>query len=322
MINMKIYIFCLLLFISSAFADSNNNVTHSFFEDSNKTLKQNQEKSIPKIEVNIGLQLSGLLKGYEDARNLAKNWFEEITKTDNIKVNVHFYQNIDLLYKDFKDNKLLDMVVIDPYFYYGNSSEIDKIADNFWSIATSEDDLIQKYLVARRDLDFKNFKDIKNRVVVLKKSDYKVDAWIDKQSYISNKKAYKKLVKKVIYEKDESSALLQVFFKKADLALISKKTWDTMVDLNPGIKKRVKIVAKSKKIYIPIICFFNKNSSNTFVDSYFKLSLNMREVPKNEQIRIMLKFDHVFKLNKEKLESLKLFFKEYKQLQLKYTGLN
>ena len=277
-------------------------------------------QSTKRVKAKFGMQMSGTLDDYQDARNASASWYKKVSKIRNYDVDVVFENNPDLIFDDFKNRQIYEMIVVDPYYFSKNKNKIKSVSANYWSIALSKNNFIQYYLIAKKDLDFRDFKDNKNKILALRKLKYNFDAWIDKESYLSNKRSYKKSVKKVLYEKEESSALLQVIFNKADLAMISRKTWNTMVELNPGIEKKVKIVAKSKEIYLPVIGFFNKNIKKTKTDDFFNIALNLKDFPTNEQMRILFKFDHVFKLNKKELDDLELFYDEYEKLKLKYDN--
>ena len=285
-------------------------------------MKSSKEKDNPKKHINMGLQLTGTLDGHNEALNLIKNWIEEFLSTQNTKIKVSYYEDLDLLYNDFNNKKILDIVVSEPFFYFKHINELETNTNNFWGNAVSKNNLRQEYLISKKDLKFTSFKDIKDKTLVFKKLNYKVDAWIDKQSYKENKKSYKKLVKKIIYAKDEANALLHIFFRKADLAVISKETWNIMIELNPGIKKRVKVVAKSKEIHIFTMGFFHKRVNSKFIDSFLKTALNLDSIPRNEQMRILIRGNHIFKLNKKDIDQLDVFYKEYHELKIKYKNKN
>lgn len=84
-----------------------------------------------------------------------------------------------------------------------------------------------------------------------------------------------------------------------------------MLDLNPAIKKRVSIVAKSKEIHLPFLGFFKKSTSKVDVNFFFKKSENLEKLPGSQQIMALLKFDKVFKIEKKELKDLIDFYQEY-----------
>lgn len=261
---------------------------------------------------------NSLLSNFKDARVAISVWLEEIGKTHNGKLDIKFYDDIEVMYKKFKETTSLDMIVVDLPFYFANKKEIEKISNNVWSIAYGKNKYVQYYFVANKKSKIKNFSDIEDKVAALKMHEKGVRVWLDKNSYQENQKSYKNVVRAITIEKKESTALLKVFFNKADFSIISSRTWETMVELNPAIKKRVEIVKKSERIHLPFIGFFSKKASKAGVKAFFELSDDMRALPESEQIITLLKFETVFRVEENSLLELEDCYNEYFSLEKKY----
>ena len=59
--------------------------------------------------------------------------------------------------------------------------------------------------------------------------------------------------------KKQASIVYKVFFKKNTFAVVPKVTYETVAELNPQIKRKVKILRKSKAIFVSLVGLFNKN---------------------------------------------------------------
>jgi hypothetical protein len=238
----------------------------------------------PKFESKFGFLSEGtLLASFKDARVALKVWLEDVAVDYNGKLDIKFYDTSSALYGALKDGEL-DMVVLDLPFFFKNKDDIVKNADNFWSLRMSNIKYPQYYLVGKKSLKAKNFKDIKDKRISLKEGDLGAWVWLDKNSLLSNKKPSSKTLKSILLKKKESTAMLNVFFNKSDFAIVRKETWDIVSELNPSIKRKVEIISKSKKIHIPFIGAFRKDTTGISIEAFFRLSNNLRKIEGSDQI--------------------------------------
>ncbi len=281
------------------------------FANEHKQILDNKEIS------NYGFYSKGsFLSKFKNSQLALKMLGEEIGKAYDTKVNIIFYKdNIDV-YKAFKTNNKLTMIILGTKFFYENKEEIDKIANSYWTIALNTKAYRQLYLISNHKNH--NFKDIKNKIVSFNKYDKTAFTWINKKSFELFKKPLFKLTQNIIEEKSESVALLKVFFKKSNMAVITKSTWDTMVELNPSIKNKIKIIQKSNYNQIPVIGIFKNNTSSFLLNSFFDFTGNLNSNLRNKQIVNILKIDYIYKINKQELDKLGLYYKEYFKLKEEY----
>ncbi len=263
-----------------------------------------------------------LLQNFKDGQIAFSLWIEEVASLYDSKLEVEYYTDKNDILREFRTKNLLDMIVIPVPFYFEHKRQIDEIAHNFWSVSINDKKYTKYILVARKELNAKNFKDLKNRTIIFNEENDISETWLDKQSIIYNNKRYKDVVKEEFYEKKESTILLRVFFGKSDFGVISENVWDTMLELNPAIKNKVDIIASSKKEHFPFIGFFKKGSDEQKAEIFFKITSNLKQFPKSEQIMDLLKFDAVFKIQKDSLQNLEKFYNEYYDLRKRVDNVN
>lgn len=260
---------------------------------------------------------SKVLSNFEDARESLSLWIEEIGKELNVNLSVKFYPTSELLSKKFLNNEL-NMIVLPLPYFLKNKEILEKNSRDYWTLSFSENKFAQYYLISPKNLENKNFKDIKNTTLSYKEDDDIAEIWLDKNSLIENKKSYKKVLKRVLFEEKESTVVLDVFFKKAQFGIVSKKTWDIMIELNPAIAKTIEIVRKSEKIHLPFIGMFSKNSTKKSTDIFFNVTKDMRKLYNSEELLDLLKFDSIFPLELKDLKDLEIYYNEYFKLKKKY----
>lgn len=214
------------------------------------------------------LSEGSLLSSFKDARIALKVWLEEVSSSYMGQLTVDYYNNSEALYEDLKNNKL-DMIVIDPLFFFKNKNEILSTANNIWSLSTSNYKYKQYYLISQKINNAKNFKNIYGKTISLQLKNDVARVWLDKSSLLENKKSCIKVVKELRYVNKETTALLNVFFKKTDFAIINKETWDVMIELNPSISRKLEVVSKSQNIYLPFIGLFSKKANEDSIAAFF-----------------------------------------------------
>lgn len=271
-----------------------------------------------KFEAKFGFLSGGtLLANFKDARIAVRAWLEDVANRYESSLDVIFYDTSKELYEDLKKNKI-HMGVFDLPFFFRNKDDIYKNGTNFWSLSMNKTNFSQYYLISSIDKNYNNFKNIRNKKISLKKGNRVAYVWLDKNSLKENKASAKRVLSEIKYERKESTVILNVFFKKTDFAVVSKKTWDTMVELNPSISKKLKVIDKSDKIHYPFIGLFSKKAPEDSVKAFFSLSSDLKNLEGSEQIISMLKFDKIFKVDAESLIPLEKFYNEYFQLQKRY----
>ncbi len=189
------------------------------------------------------IERGNLLTSFKEGKEALRTWLYKIAESKNCKINVRFYKDMDILYSKLKSNDL-DMAVFSPRFFFKDHEGIKNFSNHFWSLAKKKEKRIQYYFIGWKNTEIKDFKGIKNKIISVERASKPAFIWLDKNSLIENKKTYKKVVKTIKYEQKDSRVLLDVFFKKVDLGIVKKSTWDTMIELNPAILKRIKIIKK------------------------------------------------------------------------------
>ena len=288
-----------------------------FFLTSILFSNEHKKNSYNKLVSNYGFYSKGsFLSNFKDSQLALTMLGEEIAKAYKTKINIIFYEdNIDVYNAFIKDNKLT-MIILGTKFFYAHKKQLDKIASSFLTVALNTKRHRQLYLISNYDSN--KFEDIRNKTVSFNKYDNTAFTWIDKASLTLFKKPILKLTKNIIKERSESVALLKVFFEKSDMAVVTKRTWDTMIELNPSIKNKIKIIQKSTYNQIPIVGIFKKDTSKLLLNAFFDFTGNLNSNLRNKQIINILKIDHIYKLKTKTLDKIGVYYKEYFKLQEQY----
>ena len=271
-----------------------------------------------KLDAKLGFLSEGtLLLAFHDAKTALKVWLKDIASKEDINLEVEYYDTSERLYKLLKDGKL-DMVIFDVDYFFKNRANILETSDNFWSISMGDTDYSQYYLLAKKSLKAKGFKDIKNKTLSLEVGNKGAIAWLNKNSLVDNRQSSNKVLKNIFEKKNESTVILNVFFNKSDFAIVRKTSWDIAIELNPSISRKIQIVKKSKAIHLSFIGFFRKGLNKKIPEVFFKHSEDLKNVDNADNIMEVMKFNSVFRIGNKNLKNLTDYYNEYSKLRKKY----
>jgi ABC-type phosphate/phosphonate transport system substrate-binding protein len=111
-----------------------------------------------------------------------------------------------------------------------------------------------------------------------------------------------------------SQAVLPVFFRQADACLINSDGYDTMVELNPQIKRDLRIIAKSTAYTTSVICIrtgFKLPLRQILIDSLKGLHVD----PKGQQILTLFKVEKLVPFEPSYLESVRRLVQDHVKLE-------
>jgi phosphonate transport system substrate-binding protein len=98
-----------------------------------------------------------------------------------------------------------------------------------------------------------------------------------------------------------SAAVLSVFFGKSDACLVSKSAFESMVELNPQLGKRLEIILKSEPIIPSILCF-RKTFAAGPKQALFREILHLDESVAGKQVLRMFKSDRMREISAEEMD--------------------
>ena len=242
---------------------------------------------------------------------------EKYFKDHNIDANTIIYTNEKDILNDFKNNKI-KVIVSHPFFYFKYENELDKIINDKWFLRVNNKDVQTYYLISQKNEKnvFSNLE--KYNLYALGKSDNSI-YWLTNKYNKKFKKSFLPILNKIKLSSKEKKILYNVFFSKENVGLITKAFYDVIVEINPQIKNKIRIVKKSKAIFIGTIGLnnksINKNEKRTLEKILNGVKTFLGDSPLAESRKLMIIND--FKNNE--LNKFKAFKIDYDRLNKKYN---
>jgi ABC-type phosphate/phosphonate transport system substrate-binding protein len=118
--------------------------------------------------------------------------------------------------------------------------------------------------------------------------------------------------------KNEEQAVMSVFFRQTDAAIVMSKTLETMMEQNPQLKRDLAIIARSPGYIFSIVCFapgMDEHQKRNVRDA----SLTMSNVQSGKQILRLFRYDGAKLFDPSDISSALELEQQYQQIQ-KMTG--
>ena len=258
-----------------------------------------------------------IMSNYKNSKSALDIWANDFIKKFDKNINLIFYENKHNVIDDYNKNKI-DLMSLFAYLYLYNKEEIDKNTDDYWQISKVKNKPFEKmHLIVNKNSNVNNILDLKDKKIALNKKNLFAKIHFEKTYLEASKRNIDKIMSKINYNKTKS-LLLQVYFGKYDAAVISSNEYNIMLELNPAIVKRIKILETSPEIFPYMLVFYNKkNTSNNM--KLFKKSINtFFQNEDNHELYDILKVKESKRIDKKDLDRLYDYYQSYKKLKSKY----
>ncbi|WP_347986768.1 PhnD/SsuA/transferrin family substrate-binding protein [Methylomonas sp. AM2-LC] len=268
----------------------------------------------------LGVYLPGLNDevNVSDIRAAMDYWLQILSKDWSVDSNhTEFFVDINEMVRSF-NNKQLDMISAPPMTIIKHFNMKD-LSDGFAGVIHTNEHENSLVLLVKNHPDITNLESLRGKRLLIERDDELSDIFIDTQTRKQFNQSYTQFFSSIIFHKKNSQMILDLFFDKAEAALVYSTTYDVMVELNPQIKSRTKILlsypfkTKSYGFFHRDFMLDNTLTLTTFLQQNFD---HFQEDPRLQQLLIMYKTDALRVARIEELAPFKTLYDEY----LKYTS--
>ena len=252
-------------------------------------------------------------------KNLASSLLNKINDEIPINITMSFYEDEEKLLDDFKNKKNINTMILSPQFYFKNKKLVKEISKNPFIFKNQEIKNSQLLLIANKNSKITSINDLNDKSFANSLYLKNNSLWLDYLTLKKLNKPYKKIIKKESISTKTSTALLDVYFNKADFCTIDKNVYEDMLVLNPSLNKNLTIIEHSDEIFFFAFASVYKDMSsesvkelNDFITNE-KFKSNFREFFKliNLYSSSLIEF--------KDLKEIEEFYEEYENLKKKYN---
>ncbi|MCX7089039.1 MAG: PhnD/SsuA/transferrin family substrate-binding protein, partial [Methylococcales bacterium] len=140
------------------------------------------------------------------------------------------------------DQGELDMIIAPPLLITKYFKR-EELGDGFVGVLEGKkpDNLL---LITRIDKNINRIKDLRGKRLVMNDNDELAEVFIDTLVLTELKLSYKNIGLSIQHQNKSNRSVLDVFFDKADVAIVYGSSYDVMAELNPSLKNTLKVLAE------------------------------------------------------------------------------
>jgi ABC-type phosphate/phosphonate transport system substrate-binding protein len=252
----------------------------------------------------------------KDAQVAMELWANELSKMNKLPLKTRsiIINDLPSLVTALK-NKQIDVIGLPSLDYLKIKDEIPLIPALGTVLGGKHGE--EYVLITRSDTAPQGLKELKNNKLVFQRDRFvgKVPLmWLDtlliKQGLPDSEHFFTdiKTVNKV------SQAVLPVFFKQMDACLVTRRGFDTMVELNPQLGKQLRILNASPTFVLGVVVF-RKDFNEEYRKRIIRTAVDFNKIPSGKQMLTLFKVDDFFPFHNSDLNTLLGLLEEYKHLQ-------
>lgn len=233
-------------------------------------------------------------------------WVQELIKDMKHTISFNFYDDPMEMASKFKDKKL-DIVWtsgLDLVKYYKKSELVDG-----FSAGNANRKLENLILVVPKESSESDFKALKEPIISLQAKEEIAKIYI--KNYFLKYSQRDQI--NFLETRKRNTALLKVFFKQADAAIVTLATFNLAKELNPQIGTHLKVL-ESTNISAGTFGFYRKGIEEKFRTALFNSAKEVIQEERGQQVLAIFQMDSVIKTDAQDLEPIENLYNEYMSL--------
>lgn len=229
----------------------------------------------------------------QDAIALTKIFVDKLKKEKNINDDVEIVvcKNLTELIEATKTNFDFVLSTMIDFISLVKIGNVDPVLVN----QTQGDYGYIYYLITKEDKGYKRLSDLKNcNLRILSRTDGQTPSiWLEKLLRDSKLPKKDKFFKDITFDFVPSNVILPVFFNKLDAAIVTKASFDIMSELNPKIRKDIRIIEISKTLLYGILSFDKRNKDEEREKFVYDVLVTMHKDADGQQFLNLFSLDKI-----------------------------
>lgn len=171
-------------------------------------------------------------------------------------------------------------------------------------------------LITRKDSGIRSFSDLKGKSILIPAAAKHESSqiWLEVLLMKTDKGRRDTFFSQIKESPKISNAIMGVFFKQVDAAIVTRSGLNTSRELNPQLDAQLTILAESQSLSGAVVCLI-PGTSETFRNKIYKAMLQLNDTKSGRQIYTIFQTDGIIPFKTEYLESLENLINEHKHLK-------
>jgi hypothetical protein len=278
----------------------------------------NKENEIPTYKIVFVKDILSQVN-VNDASAALKVWVAELGKSVKTRFNVDavIIDKIEDIQK-MPDKENIALISSDVIDFLDNRGKLG-LEGAF--IPTINGNIFNEYILLAKP-GCKNLESLRNTRLGIQSGQNNLlpNAWLDvylTSNKYSKKESFFKIIKQI---NSDSQLVLSLFFEQIDACVVSKNTFELMSELNPQIKKKLVIVAKSPGMLSTVTSFIKDFKNQTHKKLIVEVSQKINSYPSGKQIMTLTNTQQIALFKEDYLNNVKTIINSFKRSG-KSTGI-
>jgi phosphonate transport system substrate-binding protein len=268
-----------------------------------------EQPTIPRFVMGVFLPGVSDEVNLSDIRVAMDYWMQQISHEMNvIDGHTEFFVDMSEMRESF-NKKQVDMIVAPPFSIVKHFNLSD-LADGFMSVR-AHGQFNSLLLLVKNDTTAASLSDLRGKRLIMPDNDEMSEVFIDTKTRKQFHLGYQHFFGSVGFENKQSRLILDLFFGKADAALVYLHAYDLMMELNPQIKDKTKILL-TYPLRSKSYSFFRRDYADT--QNILKHINTLFENPRGREILELFKTDEISISRVKDLIPIKALYEEYAEV--------
>ncbi len=269
---------------------------------------ENAHKTAPRMH--IGFYIHSLYQAdLKDVKAATDLWILEVGEKAGLKTKAFVYKDVQSLMDDFKAGNL-DLIQISSLKFLTLFEDFDVEPAYAGKINGK---LKRNYaVVINKDFKYNDLADLEDATLAIADNDdiglLYLNALLLEKNLPEAPCFFSKIKKMNSFQK----AVLSVFFKQCDVCITYVDLFNTMSELNPQIKNKLRIIASSPPL-LPMVSFYTKECDEAAKEITFDQVRNLSGTSYGRQIMAIFKSEEIVRLKDSDLDSLRETLEIYRR---------
>lgn len=255
---------------------------------------------------------------YKDTQIAFRLWIDEIAKEKGVTLKVNYYDDAQRALEDYKTFNI-DSYSLNTMYYLKNMKSLDAQTLEFWAMLNDKNIPEKLLILVPSESNITKVADLKDKVVALKNDDLLAKLFLKKELLQTQHTIPSEYIRTYSPIKKNSTALLNTFFKKCDACIVPESTLNMAAELNPALKKKLRVLKASPNIYTPGIMLIHKGTSQEMRLKLRQSIANLDKTPKGRNVKALFKLKNFTTITPKSMQLLREYYKEYLKLQASYN---
>jgi len=174
------------------------------------------------------------------------------------------------------------------------------------------------YILVRNDSKINSLASLQNRPIALTLLDSMQTLFLNHMMLKINHSSFENFCGNVIYNTKDATSILNLFFNKVDMAVVTQHSYNTAIELNPQLQKKLTILYRSETIYPAPSITLVGNKNRYFQQIFQQYSQDLVSNTFGRQLMMIYQSVDDINLTEEEMERLYEHYQDYMKLKHRY----